>query len=65
MAVPEKGARESFSIPTRSPDTLAASMTGAEKITKVTVVEANVDKSYRGHDDKGTAVIRNKIGPST
>ena len=38
--------------------TLAASISGAEKITKVTVVEANVDKGYRGHDYQGAAVIR-------
>jgi IS5 family transposase len=38
--------------------TLASSMSGTEKITKVSVVEANVDKGYRGHDYKGTATIR-------
>jgi IS5 family transposase len=38
--------------------TLAKSIEGAEKITKVSVQEANVDKGYRGHDYKGTAVIR-------
>ena len=38
--------------------TLAASISGAEKITKVEVTEANVDKGYRGHDYKGAAVIR-------
>jgi IS5 family transposase len=38
--------------------TLAVSISGAEKITKVTVTEAAVDRGYRGHDYKGTAVIR-------
>jgi len=38
--------------------TLALSLAGAEKITKVAVKEADVDKGYRGHDYKGTAVIR-------
>jgi IS5 family transposase len=38
--------------------TLNRSITGAEKMTKVLVAEANVDKGYRGHDYKGTAVIR-------
>jgi len=38
--------------------TLNRSIAGAEKITKVTVAEANVDKGYRGHDYKGSAVIR-------
>jgi IS5 family transposase len=38
--------------------TLAKSIAGAEKITKVTVKEADVDKGYRGHDYKGSAVIR-------
>jgi IS5 family transposase len=38
--------------------TLALSISGTEKITKVPVVEANVDKGYRGHDYKGTATIR-------
>jgi len=38
--------------------TLNRSIAGAEKITNVTVVEANVDKGYRGHDYKGSAVIR-------
>jgi IS5 family transposase len=38
--------------------TLNRSISGAEKITKVAVAEANVDKGYRGHDYKGTAVIR-------
>ena len=37
--------------------TLALSIEGAEKITKVAVKEADVDKGYRGHDYKGTAVI--------
>ena len=27
-------------------------------MTKVTVTEANVDKGYRGHDYKGSAVVR-------
>ena len=34
------------------------SFSGAEAITKVTVMEANVDKGYRGHDYKGGAVVR-------
>jgi transposase, IS5 family len=38
--------------------TLAVSIAGAEKLTRVTVMEANVDKGYRGHDYKGEAVIR-------
>jgi IS5 family transposase len=38
--------------------TLDRSISGAEKITKVTVKEADVDKGYRGHDYKGAAVIR-------
>jgi len=38
--------------------TLAQSITGTEKITKVSVTEANVDRGYRGHDYKGSAVIR-------
>jgi len=38
--------------------TLALSIEGAEKITKVTVKEADIDKGYRGHDYKGTAIIR-------
>jgi IS5 family transposase len=38
--------------------TLALSISGAEKLTKVSVTEANVDKGYRGHDYKGAAVIR-------
>ena len=38
--------------------TLAKSIEGAEKITKVSVKEADVDNGYRGHDYKGTAVIR-------
>jgi len=38
--------------------TLSASLSGTEKITKVDIVEANVDKGYRGHDYKGAAVIR-------
>ena len=38
--------------------TLALSIEGAEKITKVPVKEADIDKGYRGHDYKGTAVIR-------
>ena len=38
--------------------TLALSISGAEKITKVMVKEADVDKGYRGHDYKGTAIIR-------
>jgi hypothetical protein len=38
--------------------TLAKSIEGAEKITKVTVKEADVDKGYRGHDYKGSAVVR-------
>ena len=37
--------------------TLASSISGTEKITKVPVTEANVDRGYRGHDYKGTAVI--------
>jgi IS5 family transposase len=38
--------------------TLAVSISGAEKITKVTVTEADVDRGYRKHDYKGPAVIR-------
>ena len=38
--------------------TLALSIAGAEKMTKVMVKEADVDKGYRGHDYKGSAVIR-------
>ena len=38
--------------------TLAKSISGAEKMTKVTVTEANVDKGYRGHDYKGGVVVR-------
>jgi IS5 family transposase len=38
--------------------TLSRSISGAEKITKVSVQEANVDRGYRGHDYKGSAVIR-------
>ncbi|MCL2711221.1 MAG: IS5 family transposase [Planctomycetaceae bacterium] len=38
--------------------TLALSIEGAEKITGVSVKEADVDKGYRGHDYKGSAVIR-------
>jgi IS5 family transposase len=38
--------------------TLSKSISGAEKITKVMVKEGNVDKGYRGHDYKGSAVIR-------
>jgi IS5 family transposase len=37
--------------------TLTKSIVGAEKITKVTVNEANVDKGYRGHDYKGSTAI--------
>ena len=38
--------------------TLNVSITGAEKITKVLVQEADVDRGYRGHDYQGTATIR-------
>ena len=38
--------------------TLSRSILGAEAITRVTVMEANVDKGYRGHDYKGGAVVR-------
>jgi IS5 family transposase len=38
--------------------TLAKSIEGAEKITRVSVKEADVDKGYRGHDYKGSATIR-------
>ena len=38
--------------------TLNVSITGAEKITKVSVKEADVDKGYRGHDYQGDATIR-------
>jgi IS5 family transposase len=38
--------------------TLSQSLSGTEKMTKVSVKEANVDKGYRGHDYKGSAVIR-------
>jgi IS5 family transposase len=37
--------------------TLAKSLEGAEKITKVSVREANVDRGYRGHDYQGSATI--------
>ena len=38
--------------------TLDQSISGTEKITKIIVTEANVDRGYRGHDYKGTATIR-------
>ena len=38
--------------------TLSASILGAEQITKEAIVEVNVDKGYRGHDYKGSAVVR-------
>jgi IS5 family transposase len=38
--------------------TLSQSLSGAEKMTKVSVKEADVDRGYRGHDYKGSAVIR-------
>jgi len=38
--------------------TLQKSLSGSEKITKVIVSEADVDKGFRGHDYKGAAVIR-------
>ena len=38
--------------------TLAVSISGTEKITKVSVAEADVDRGYRGHDYKGAATIR-------
>jgi hypothetical protein len=38
-------------------DTLDQSIKGAEKITSVTVCEGQVDRGYRGHNYKGTAVI--------
>jgi IS5 family transposase len=38
--------------------TLDRSISGAEKITKVSVTEADVDRGYRKHDYKGSAVIR-------
>lgn len=38
--------------------TLSKSIVGTEAITKVVVTEAAVDKGYRGHDTKGSAVIR-------
>jgi IS5 family transposase len=38
--------------------TLASSISGTEKVTKVSVAEANVDRGYRGHDYVGAAVIR-------
>ena len=38
--------------------TLDLSISGSEKLTKVVVTEANVDKGYRGHDYKGSATIR-------
>ena len=38
--------------------TLNASIVGAEKIMKVSVKEADVDKGYRGHDYQGDATIR-------
>jgi len=37
---------------------LDRSILGAEKITKVSGTEANVDRGYRKHDYKGSAVIR-------
>jgi IS5 family transposase len=38
--------------------TLDRSIVGTEKITKIPVVEGNVDKGYRKHDYKGSATIR-------
>jgi IS5 family transposase len=38
--------------------TLAKSISGTEKITKASVSEINVDRGYRGHDYKGSAVVR-------
>jgi IS5 family transposase len=38
--------------------TLALSISETKKLTNISVTEANVDKGYRGHDYKGTAVIR-------
>jgi IS5 family transposase len=38
--------------------TLDRSISGAEKMTKVSVTEADVDRGYRKHDYKGSAVIR-------
>ena len=37
---------------------LGLSISGAEKLTKVVMSEANVDKGYRGHDYQGDATIR-------
>ena len=37
---------------------LDRSILGAERITKVSGTEANVDRGYRKHDYKGSAVIR-------
>jgi len=38
--------------------TLDRSISGAEQMTKVSVTEADVDRGYRKHDYKGSAVIR-------
>ena len=49
---------EDFSDAPYDGHTLAQSIAGAEKLTGVTVAEADVDRGYRGHDYKGSAVIR-------
>jgi IS5 family transposase len=49
---------EDFSNNPYDGHTLAKSIEGAEKITKVTVKEADIDRGYRGHNYKGPAVIR-------
>jgi IS5 family transposase len=49
---------EDFSDNPYDGHTLDQSIRGAEKIMGVTVCEGNVDRGYRGHDYKGTAVIR-------
>ncbi|MGL6193532.1 MAG: transposase, partial [Thermoguttaceae bacterium] len=38
--------------------TLDLSISGAEKLTKVSVLEVDVDRGYRGHDYNGVATIR-------
>jgi IS5 family transposase len=49
---------EDFSDNPYDGHTLDQSIKGAEKITSVTVREGQVDRGYRGHDYKGSAVIR-------
>jgi IS5 family transposase len=49
---------EDFSDNPYEGHTLDQSIKGAEKITKVTVKEGDVDRGFRGHDYKGEATIR-------